>query len=121
MGNSTSAEKSLTQEQKDIRYLGDRMPFGDAELRRLCRCYTAVEQQLLSPHERALLDAMQRDDTPDVLGLAHTIDGVHGERIFEAGLALGDGLDIGGGLGVGGDDNGIACGDDGVGRGPDLR
>ena len=53
MGNSTSAEKSLTQEQKDIRYLGDRMPFGDAELRRLCRCYTAVEQQLLSPHERA--------------------------------------------------------------------
>lgn len=46
MGNSSSASsgQTLTQEQKDIRHLGDRMPFGDAELRRLYRLYYEIEQ-----------------------------------------------------------------------------
>ncbi|CAB9519216.1 TLD domain-containing protein 1 [Seminavis robusta] len=43
MGNSSS-NTAQTQEQKDIKYLGDRMPFGDAELKRLYRCYYQIEQ-----------------------------------------------------------------------------
>lgn len=43
MGNSASAPSAQTQEQKDIKYLGDRMPFGDQELRRLYRCYYHIE------------------------------------------------------------------------------
>jgi len=50
MGNSSSAQKPQTQEQKDIKYLGDRVPFGDGELRRLYRCYYALEE--LPPKER---------------------------------------------------------------------
>jgi len=45
MGNSASATKPLTKLQQDIKYLGERMPFGDGELQRLCRCIAAVEAQ----------------------------------------------------------------------------
>jgi hypothetical protein len=45
MGNKSSKTKTLTQEQKDIRYLGDRVPIGDAELRRLYQCYYVLEAQ----------------------------------------------------------------------------
>lgn len=43
MGNSSSTEETLTQEERDIRHLGDHVPFGDAELKRLYRCYYAIE------------------------------------------------------------------------------
>jgi hypothetical protein len=44
MGNS-SGKPDLTHEQSDIKYLGDRFPFGDSELLRLYRCYVALQQR----------------------------------------------------------------------------
>lgn len=41
MGNS-SAKSTLTQEQQDIKYLGDRFPYGDDELFRLYHAYQAI-------------------------------------------------------------------------------
>lgn len=43
MGASASVEK--TQLQKDIEYLGDRMPFGDAELLQVYRVYQKLQQK----------------------------------------------------------------------------
>lgn len=43
MGNSAT-KSSLTQEQEDIKYLGDRFPYGDDELYRLYRAYQAMHQ-----------------------------------------------------------------------------
>eukprot|EP00538_Stauroneis_constricta_P013031 CAMPEP_0119560686 /NCGR_PEP_ID=MMETSP1352-20130426/15654_1 /TAXON_ID=265584 /ORGANISM="Stauroneis constricta, Strain CCMP1120" /LENGTH=582 /DNA_ID=CAMNT_0007608735 /DNA_START=110 /DNA_END=1858 /DNA_ORIENTATION=- len=43
MGNTSSAGgKTLTPEQKDIKYLGDRVPFGDAELIHVYRAYQTL-------------------------------------------------------------------------------
>ena len=42
MGNGPT-KPALTQEQEDIKHLGDRFPFGDDELVRLYRCYQAIE------------------------------------------------------------------------------
>jgi len=43
MGNAAT-KTSLTQEQQDIQYLGDRFPYGDDELYRLYRAYQAIRQ-----------------------------------------------------------------------------
>ena len=43
MGASSSVEK--TRQQKDIEYLGDRMPFGDAELLQVYRVYQKLQQK----------------------------------------------------------------------------
>lgn len=43
MGSSTS-KPALTQEQEDVKYLGDRFPYGDDELYRLYRAYQAIRQ-----------------------------------------------------------------------------
>ena len=43
MGASASTEK--TQLQKDMEYLGDRMPFGDAELVQVYRVYQKLQQK----------------------------------------------------------------------------
>ena len=42
MGNS--ATTSLTQEQEDIKHLGDRFPYGDDELYRLYHAYQSIRQ-----------------------------------------------------------------------------
>ena len=42
MGNGASKNSSLTPEQEDIKYLGERYPYGDDELYRLYRMYQAV-------------------------------------------------------------------------------
>jgi hypothetical protein len=44
MGASSSVEK--TRQQKDIEYLGNRMPFGDAELLQVYRVYQKLQQKL---------------------------------------------------------------------------
>lgn len=44
MGNSSSTNSTLTQEQQDIKYLGDRFPYGDDELFRLYRAYQAIRE-----------------------------------------------------------------------------
>lgn len=41
VGSSTPATQ-LTQEQRDVKYLGERMPFGDEELKRVYRAYQAL-------------------------------------------------------------------------------
>ena len=47
MGASSSADqKCNTQQQKDIAYLGDRMPFGDAELLQVYRVYQKLQDKL---------------------------------------------------------------------------
>ncbi len=43
MGASASVEKS--RQQQDIEYLGDRMPFGDAELLQVYRVYQKLQQK----------------------------------------------------------------------------
>eukprot|EP00525_Craspedostauros_australis_P008309 CAMPEP_0198126574 /NCGR_PEP_ID=MMETSP1442-20131203/45146_1 /TAXON_ID= /ORGANISM="Craspedostauros australis, Strain CCMP3328" /LENGTH=47 /DNA_ID= /DNA_START= /DNA_END= /DNA_ORIENTATION= len=47
MGNSTStgSNGALSQEQKDIKYLGDRVPFGDAELIHVYRAYQSLQEK----------------------------------------------------------------------------
>lgn len=49
VGQSTP-ETQLTQEQQDVKYLGERMPFGDEELRQVYRSYQAMKAKL--PEER---------------------------------------------------------------------
>mmetsp|Transcript_14839 Transcript_14839/g.31726 ORF Transcript_14839/g.31726 Transcript_14839/m.31726 type:complete len:176 (+) Transcript_14839:191-718(+) len=44
MGASSSSEK--TRQQKDIAHLGDRMPFGDAELLQVYRVYQKLQEKL---------------------------------------------------------------------------
>ena len=44
MGVSSSSEK--TRQQKDIAHLGDRMPFGDAELLQVYRVYQELQEKL---------------------------------------------------------------------------
>lgn len=46
MGASASVEKS--RQQADMEYLGDRMPFGDAELLQVYRVYQKLHQKLTS-------------------------------------------------------------------------
>jgi hypothetical protein len=47
MGNSTT--KELTPVQKDIKYLGDRFPFGDKELHNLYEAYHAIAERKSFP------------------------------------------------------------------------
>ena len=54
-GASTKS-KELTPQQKDVKYLGDRMPFGDKELLRLCRCHAAVEKSATAERASFLSD-----------------------------------------------------------------
>ena len=49
MGASASVEK--TQQQKDIEYLGDRMPFGDAELLQVYRVYQKLQHKFYGTGE----------------------------------------------------------------------
>ncbi len=49
IGYSTPSPK-LTQEQQDVKYLGERMPFGDEELRHVYRVYQAMKSK--APEER---------------------------------------------------------------------
>eukprot|EP00535_Pseudo-nitzschia_heimii_P006841 CAMPEP_0197188196 /NCGR_PEP_ID=MMETSP1423-20130617/17437_1 /TAXON_ID=476441 /ORGANISM="Pseudo-nitzschia heimii, Strain UNC1101" /LENGTH=55 /DNA_ID=CAMNT_0042639979 /DNA_START=109 /DNA_END=272 /DNA_ORIENTATION=- len=44
MGASASSVEK-TQQQKDMEYLGDRMPFGDAELLQVYRVYQKLQQK----------------------------------------------------------------------------
>ena len=64
---ATTKAKELTPEQQDVKYLGDRMPFGDRELLRLSRCHATVET---SPDRASFLSdfavhALGTDATPD--------------------------------------------------------
>ena len=45
MGASASSVEK-TQQQKDIEYLGDRMPFGDSEILQVYRVYQKLQQKL---------------------------------------------------------------------------
>ena len=57
MGASASTEK--TQLQKDMEYLGDRMPFGDAELVQVYRVYQKLQQKFYGAD-----DSQQADVSP---------------------------------------------------------
>ena len=64
MGNSLSGSATArTQEQEDVKFLGERCPFGDAELYGLYRAYQTIYNDGNSVHESFLTDwAVERYD-----------------------------------------------------------
>ena len=44
MGNSSSVQSECTQQQKDVKHLGERMPFGDEEIRHVYRAYEGLKR-----------------------------------------------------------------------------
>ena len=64
MGITSSAPaRVLTPEQKDIKYMGDRMPFGDEELYLIYRAYHA--RQALTEHVSFIVDIGSQTDDPE--------------------------------------------------------
>ena len=77
MGLSSSIPETLTLEQEDVKYLGDRMPFGDEELLHVYRAYQGMHEKEVgaSVSEEAELGVEQQQQSFLVdIGMATVVD-----------------------------------------------
>jgi hypothetical protein len=72
MGNQLFAPSTptLTPQQEDLKFLGDRFPFGDAELKHLYKAYHAILESKTKQHTSFLVDSSEQCTSKSAVGTA---------------------------------------------------